>query len=584
MSNLIVNNAYRILGLDNGANQKDILKRYKEIINRLKIDDYPEYDLDLNLDKKLRSEESVNEALKKLQNIKNNVTEYFFWFQIADAIDEDALKFLREKDYIKAIQTWQNASETNNTTSLFYKKNLAILYCLTLLNQQNSLFLKESLSNWHEIVNSDKFWVSFENNYSMINDLALNAEIINDFRKNVTKYISDIYADLYQIYEDPIYVKDFQNLFGVLGEKIEKNLLKPIHQSIYDIIEELNRINQENNEEKVTKTDYKCDNCGDTTAEKYYDYDDGSVLCIICRKNIGRDWKKRVDSLEETVEGSKKKFNRMQKVITKLESQLNQLNEMGLYEDSQSKVVRDHAAEAIRDASVILHNITYMSEKSVELIKLAVRIAGTQGAKEKYESDLNKIQQIVEDDKNTTLVLPIPKLLGKKDLIVKNNFIEYKGKTIYYKDIVKISYHGNTEKFHFTIVSVNDKLNLTFSNQQNLWLELVNVAKQYIEPIITAKLVKSIFEQDQTVQIQDIKIDKRGFHKSRLLKGIDSVLWSDEKIFNPQLYQGNVILYKLKNNISKHFATISLEEWNAAVLPELIKECYNEYLLRNQQG
>jgi hypothetical protein len=48
MSNLIVNNAYRILGLDGSANQKDVLKRSKEIINRLKIDDYPEYTLDIN--------------------------------------------------------------------------------------------------------------------------------------------------------------------------------------------------------------------------------------------------------------------------------------------------------------------------------------------------------------------------------------------------------------------------------------------------------------------------------------------------------------------------------------------------------
>ena len=32
----------------------------------------------------LRTEESVNDALKRLQNTKNGIKEYFFWFQISD--------------------------------------------------------------------------------------------------------------------------------------------------------------------------------------------------------------------------------------------------------------------------------------------------------------------------------------------------------------------------------------------------------------------------------------------------------------------------------------------------------------------
>jgi len=59
MVNLIQNNAYRILGLDTNTSQKLILKRSKEIINRLKIDDIPEYDLDIHLPKKFRTENSV---------------------------------------------------------------------------------------------------------------------------------------------------------------------------------------------------------------------------------------------------------------------------------------------------------------------------------------------------------------------------------------------------------------------------------------------------------------------------------------------------------------------------------------------
>jgi len=583
MPNLIVHNAYRIFGLDNSANQKDILKRYKEIINRLKIEDYPQYDLDLDFDEKFRTEETVNEALKRLQNVKNNIIEYFFWFQISDTIDEEALNYLKEKDYTKAIQTWQNASEINNSTSLFYKKNLALLYCLTLLTQQNSNYLQASLSNWNEIINSDKFWIGFEKNYSMINDQVVNTEIINDFRKNVVKYVSDIYTDLYQQYQDPKYVKEFQDTFGLIGEKAEKNLLKPIHQSIYETIEELNKISQDENQASATNLDKKCDNCGDASAKKYFDYDDGSVLCETCRKNIGKEWKKNIDNLEGTIEGSKKLWASIQKLVSKLESQLDQLRNMGLYEDDQSKVVRDHVAQAIRNASVYIHNKVHMSSQSAELLTLAIKIAGTESVKEQYGTDLNKVHEIAEDEDKTALFLPIPKFFGKKELVVKNTFLEYKEKRIYYKDIVGISYHNEDTKFNFVIYSSKDKIDLTFSNHQDLWYELINIGKQYIEPIIVEKIKKAIFEQNQSIQIGNIAIDKNGYHKSKLLKGVDSVLWSDAKIYEPKLYQGTVILFRDKHNSSKHFSTIKLENSNAAVLPEVIKACYNEFLIRQQK-
>jgi len=580
--NIIEKNAFRILGLDSSANQKEILKRYKEIINRLKIDDFPEYDLDLNLSRELRTEESVNDALKRLQNSKNYIVESFFWFQIRDAVDENAFNDLQNNNLDGAILTWKNASEIQNSKTLFYKKNLNLLYCLTLKNKENDDFLRESLSNWNEIVNSEKFWIGFEKKYSMINDLV-NTEIINDFKKNVIKYISDIYTDLYQQYQDPKYVREFQDTYGILGDKAEKNLLKPIHKSIYETIEELNKISQEENPNNLTKSDKKCDNCGDALAKKYFDYDDGSILCETCRKNIGKEWKKRTDNLEGTIEGSKKILSSIQKTTAKLESQLEQLREIGLYENDQSKIIRDHAAQAIRDASVHIHNMAHMSHQSAELMNLAIKIAGTDSMKGQFGSDLKKIHEIAEDDDKTALVLPIPKLFGKKDLIVKNNFMEYKGKKIYYKDVVATSYHNEESKFNFVIYSSKDKIDLTFSNHQDLWYELVNIAKQYIEPIIVEKLVKAIFEQNRSIQIGNISIDKNGFHKSKLLRGIESVLWTDSNVYAPKLHQGTVILFKDKNNFSKEFTTIKLEYSNAAVLPELIKACYNEFVIRQQK-
>ena len=40
-------------------------------------------------------------------------------------------------------------------------------------------------------------------------------------------------------------LKDFQDIFETLGDKTEENLLKPIHQSIYDTIKKLEKISLE---------------------------------------------------------------------------------------------------------------------------------------------------------------------------------------------------------------------------------------------------------------------------------------------------------------------------------------------------
>jgi len=338
---VIKNNAYRVLGLDNGVNQKEILKRYKEIITRLKIDDRPEYNLDMNLTSDLRTEESATDALKRLQNVKNNVIENFFWFQIRDSIDESALNELRDGKYDHAILTWADASETENSMGLFYKKNLTLLYYFMLVQEENDEYLRESILNWNEIINSDKFWESFTKIYGLNNGQSENTEFIFEFRTNVKKYVSDIYTDLYQQYKNPKYIKKFQEIIGTSGEKVEKTLLKPIHQSIYDTIEELNNIDFENKSilnKKESQIDIKCDNCAKNTSsnlnspEKFTTYKDGSVLCKECHKSIGREWQKKIDA-QETIGGSTEILRLIQKLVDKLQLQLEPLHQLGLYDD-----------------------------------------------------------------------------------------------------------------------------------------------------------------------------------------------------------------------------------------------------------
>jgi hypothetical protein len=587
MSNLIANNAYRILGLDGSTNQKDVLKRSKEIINRLKIDDYPEYSLDIHLPAKSRTEESVNDSLKRLQNMKNNLNEYFFWFNIADTVDENAFEYLQYDDatsYDNAIQIWKNASNTENSTGLLYKKNLALLYCLMLLNEENDIYLKESLTNWKEIIDSDKFWTAFEKSYAVNNDQTVNSDLISDFRENIVKHISDIYHDLYLQHENKKYVKDFQDIFGTLGDKTEESLLKPIHESIYDTIKKLNKISLENNNEvdenEITESDYVCDNCGKSVSPKMYKtYDDDSILCLECHVDIGKEWKKRIKE-EETVQGSGKAILNIQRVLKKLESQLDELREIGLYDDIQSKVVRDHVAEAIRGVAVMIHNEAHMQAKSIELINLAKKIAGTENVKEKSETDVKTIEEIIKTDNEDSITVVMGGFLRKKELNVKNTFIQYGKKIIYYKDVISVAFYQDNEEYVISIDSIKDDLKIKFHNW-DLFTKVYGRVDSFVESIIVTRLVDLIFEKGRTVNIGKIGFDSNGYHSSKLFRG-KSVLWEDD-LYPAQINQGYAILFENKNNQAKQFAIIPLKEPNAVILPSLVDTCFKEYHMRKQQ-
>lgn len=74
-----------------------------------------------------------------------------------DNIDEQVFGFLKRKDYLNAIRIWESISDGQGTKAFFYKKNLAILYCLVLSVEDNNDYLRSSLMVWKELINSDKF-------------------------------------------------------------------------------------------------------------------------------------------------------------------------------------------------------------------------------------------------------------------------------------------------------------------------------------------------------------------------------------------------------------------------------------------
>jgi hypothetical protein len=572
MSNLIQHNAYRILGLDNSANNREILKRSKEIVNRLKIDDHPEYDLDIKLSNKLRTITSVNDALKQLQSLNESIKEYFFWFQISDAIDEKALNQLKENNIEKAINIWIDGSKRNNSISFFYKKNLAVLYCILLFDKHNNTYLKESISLWYEIINSDKFWSSFSKKYNVYNEQTANSKNIIHLKNNIEGYISDIFTELHQLHDNNKYIKDFQQKFKTHGKQTKKKILNPIYESIYADITILEKIahfttkrgNEEDNQEEEELED-KCDNCGSTDAKKYWDYDDQSVLCDKCDKEIGDEWESGFLRIENTIKHIKK--------------YLEKLNKKGLANSSESKIIKDRVAKAIREVSVSLFNTHLEHSEPIKLIEIAQSLCGTQICKDNLSKDLEKLKENKKFDETEFHEVEIPRTFSKDKCTFRPNHIEYKDTKLKYKDIMSVSYHGTGEGNFYFYLSTNDdyiniSINTIFTNQdyrEEIWLQLISITQQLIEPILVDKLIKQIFEKNMTIKIGDIEFNNEGFSTPKFFGGKNEVLWTDQ-IYLPVMKEGNIHVFKEKKDSYTHFKQIPMEVKNAVLIPPLIRK------------
>jgi Fe2+ transport system protein FeoA len=354
MSNLLKDNAYHILGLDTSSSQRDILKRSKDIVKLIQVGDVSQYDLDLDIFDNFRTEDSVKDAIQKLTSPKKQIKDYFFWFNVADQIDEQAVGILRMKKPEDAVLVWEHYAQGDSTKALFYKKNLAILYCLLLFKEDNQHYLEKSLQIWHELVNSKKFFAAFSKIYKLNDELNTNQETIDEFEKNCTSYIADLYTEIAEVRKDNKYVSEFSNIFNTKGEKTSKDLLAPIFNEMTVAIEKLETL-------KVAE--------------------DGVF--------------------------HKEKSAILKENVSMIQNCCNKLMELGLYDDSQVRLIRDRAASALRSISIDLNNTLNETSVALGIAKIADQISGTEGFKNKLKQDLKQIEENESFKKNKAITDPI---------------------------------------------------------------------------------------------------------------------------------------------------------------------------------
>lgn len=543
MSQTLLNNAFHVLGLDTSSSQKDVSKRSKEIINRLKIDDKPVYETDIDVSTVLRTESSVKEASEKLQLPKKRIKEYFFWFQLADDVDERAAGLIRNNKFDQALAIWQKASASDTAKALFYKKNLALLYCLLLSKEDDKQYLKDSLQTWSDVVNSDKFWAAFSKVYKLHDDQTTSQEIIDEFRDQVVAFLSDIYTELNHAYKDDGYINEFQKVFSGKGGKIEKTVLNPIYGTINGAVEALEKM-------KISE-------------DGVFDKDETDLV---------------------------------KKLIGTIQSELNRLIDLGLYNDSQSKLMRDRAASALRTVVLDLHNHLNEYNRSKKLLEVAIQICGTESLKNKLEAELGQVDKNISEDVDNSLSLEIPGY-GGGTLVFKNNFLVWAGKKVLYKDVSAMVYHSTRHStsvygvnvstrysYEVAIVTADDRLKFSLSAgsdespEKETWVKIVGLLSHLVEPLIIRKYLEQIFDRGKTVRIGYVDFTKKGYsyERSKFFGGkvLESVPW-DENIYVPKFESGDVVLFKhdATKDEGVQFTRFSMSNDNAVVVPELVKAC-----------
>lgn len=344
MTNILLTNSYQILGLDNTATQKEIIKRSKDILNLLAIDEKPEYDLDLGIFNKLRTESQVKEAAQNLAVPKKRIREYFFWFDIHDSTDGKAISLVQELDFSMARDVWKEALEKDNSRTNFYKKNLALVDLWILYEKDTQYALKESVSLWKELTESEEFWEDYSKIYKLNDDLSSDQEVINDFKKQLPAILSDIYTDFGRKHSTNTYLNEFVKAFGSKGEQLDKTVLTPLYQKINNALDRLDNIEIKS---------------GETLA--------------------------------------KTELSQIKESIQEIQDSFNEIIEVGLYDDSQTKVLRDKAATTIRRISLDFNNNIFEYKSAQGFIGIASSLAGTALLKDKIKVDVEAIDSNVAD-------------------------------------------------------------------------------------------------------------------------------------------------------------------------------------------
>jgi len=187
---LVKANAFRVLGLDPGAQGPSILDRSNEIQAYLGIGQGPAYPSDYpTFARPERSIETVVDAVQRLDGPRTRLVAEAAWFHLRDPVDAAAAGALTEGNVRQARALWDTAASAAQDVEqgLRYQHNLAVLdlaaaECPAEPPEDERNAWRRALTSWRSVLNADGFWRKLAERSPASRDPRFSEELVAEVR------------------------------------------------------------------------------------------------------------------------------------------------------------------------------------------------------------------------------------------------------------------------------------------------------------------------------------------------------------------------------------------------------------------
>ena len=430
---LVTYNAYLVLWLHSDATEKQINKRYKEMLNLLEIDEIPEYDIDfpfLNY-KRIRKEEHIKWAFSQLTNQKRKIYQSFFWFDIVDKIDERAFELFTKWEVLEALEIWKD--QYSEKLKGHYLKNYLVWDLLLLENCkvfEGELDFKRDITiiakGYKEIIDSESFWKEFEKIYNLNNEIQITKEQLTTLRNELPQYMVEAVFDISEDIKKQNFYKKFSTVFWLVAQELDDN-------------------------KNVTKEI-------DLIKNKFDEI-----------KDLDLDWED---------------FDTIVEWLNDIEWAINRLENLWLWENPKLKKLRDKVANEIISIAIKLANDYWKYDECDDFMDRALRIASWTVIKHKIEDNKKTLIWLKWKAKVDKIWVKIEKVLKDLKNVISINDVRDAHKTLK-KYLAEVKSEWSQEDFNW----ISDIIAITFystalyfNNDKNEYVnayEVIGMAEYY---------------------------------------------------------------------------------------------------------
>lgn len=244
---LVLNNPYRVLGLQSTASARDIIKRVSDLETFAELGKIKSFPMDFpmlgNLD---RSLDAVKDAERKIEHPEGRLFHSFFWFRSGDSVDDLALDCLATGNFDEAIDIFNKQIGKKGYKKYTWRLNRAVI---RLLKATQDTLNRDELD---EALEDIGFVIDDELEHS-IEDVLLGNESGID-RENVWRRVADDMVGLAQSCPEKPYgnsaiqiVDSFWSFPTESREYVSSKIVNPLIEKVREAIKVSEELRSDDN-------------------------------------------------------------------------------------------------------------------------------------------------------------------------------------------------------------------------------------------------------------------------------------------------------------------------------------------------